>query len=365
MPDRPMAFVLMPYEQEFDEIYSEIIVPALEEAGFEVRRADSISHQRSISEDIVKGIHDCDLIVADLTGQNANVFYELGMTHGLNKPAILTTQDVEEAPFDLKPYRMIPYGTSPLQARLFREKLIEMASQALTGALSFGNPVSDFLRLEAPRVEVALPSVVEPRPREELEEERGWLDWLDDSLEATEEAGECLNRIAEATREIGQSIQDRTREVQEAARGGGRRVARRVRRIARETARELTNYAETMEQEVVQLGHCWDHVEANTTPWLETVRIETPENAESLQELRGTFAQLESVTANSLEATRTYREAVGGLEGMSADLTRASRRTTGVLDELIGIAERQLAFSSRVQAIIDDRLESFEASRED
>jgi len=359
-----MAFVLMPYEEEFDEIYNEIIVPALEEAGFEAKRANSISHQRNILEDIVKGIHGSDLIIADLTGSNPNVFYELGMAHGLNKPVILITQSVEEVPFDLRSYRMIDYGTYFSEARKFREELTKIASQALKDALSFGNPISDFLRLEAPRVKVRLPAEAPSTAREELEEEKGLLDWLDDSLEATEEATECLERIAKAHQQITQKLEDRTLQIQEASASQGRGAAKQVRRLASETAKDISDYAEIIEHEAGELAGCWDRVEANTIPWLGVVPIETPQAVEGMQKLRSTFTQLEAATAGSLDAHRAYRDTVSKTKGISADLTRASRRTTRVLDQLIAIGERQYAFASRVLAIIDDRLEGFEASRE-
>lgn len=96
------AFVLMPFSVEFQPVFEELIRPALKEAGFEVSRADSVLDQQNILNDIVGGIHSADLVVADLTGLNPNVLYELGLCHGLNIPAVLLTQDIDEVPFDLR-----------------------------------------------------------------------------------------------------------------------------------------------------------------------------------------------------------------------------------------------------------------------
>jgi hypothetical protein len=70
------AFVLMPFDDESTIVHNELIAPALEGVGYDVRRADSVIDQRSVLSDIVLGIDGADLIVADLTGLNPNVFYE-------------------------------------------------------------------------------------------------------------------------------------------------------------------------------------------------------------------------------------------------------------------------------------------------
>ncbi len=107
MVTKPKAFVLMPFDEEFDSVYERFIKSTLEKFGFEVFRADDIQGQQSILKDVLKGIQESDLIVADLTDNNPNVFYELGIAHTFRKKVILTTQSIEDVPFDLKPYRLV------------------------------------------------------------------------------------------------------------------------------------------------------------------------------------------------------------------------------------------------------------------
>src|SRR5215213_5676776 len=96
MSDKPKAFVIMPFDAELNEVYGSFIVPTLEEIGYSVLRADDLYGQRNILRDIVESISDSDLIVADLTGLNPNVFYELGVAHGLQRSVILMTQNIDE-----------------------------------------------------------------------------------------------------------------------------------------------------------------------------------------------------------------------------------------------------------------------------
>lgn len=106
MNKNPQAFVLTPFDPEFSSIYEDLIKPALEDAGYDVARADSFLDQQNILRDIIRGIATAHLIVADLTTLNPNVLYELGLCHGLRIPTILLAQSMEEVPFDLRPYRI-------------------------------------------------------------------------------------------------------------------------------------------------------------------------------------------------------------------------------------------------------------------
>ena len=71
---KPRCFVLIPLSGETEEIYRSVIVPALAEEGYEVLRADRIATAGNIIREILAAIVDADLLIADLTGRNPNVF---------------------------------------------------------------------------------------------------------------------------------------------------------------------------------------------------------------------------------------------------------------------------------------------------
>ncbi len=138
------AFVLMPFDDEFNDVYKHLIYDCLLNAGYAVKRADEIKGQNNILGDIIGGIVKSDLIVADLTGANPNVYYELGISHALNKNVILITQEIEELPFDLRSYRVVGYSTHFAKMNQARRTLEELAVEAFNGSLPFGNPIKDF-----------------------------------------------------------------------------------------------------------------------------------------------------------------------------------------------------------------------------
>lgn len=106
------CFVLMPFEQAFDDTYQLGVKQACAAADAYCERVDEqIFHER-ILDRIYNQIAKADLIIADMTGRNANVFYEVGYAHGLDKPAVLLTREAADIPFDLKHFPHIVYGNS-------------------------------------------------------------------------------------------------------------------------------------------------------------------------------------------------------------------------------------------------------------
>lgn len=106
---KPFVFVLMPFAEEFDDIYKLGIKPACVEAGAYAERADEQIFEGSILEQVYNQISKADIIVADMTDRNPNVFYEVGYAHALGKKVILLTQREDDIPFDLLHYPHIIY----------------------------------------------------------------------------------------------------------------------------------------------------------------------------------------------------------------------------------------------------------------
>ena len=82
----------------------------LEPRGYEVKRADEITAPGLITHQIIERLLDADLVVADLTGNNPNVFYEMAVRHAAARPIIHILTDGEVIPFDLKDVRTVFYA---------------------------------------------------------------------------------------------------------------------------------------------------------------------------------------------------------------------------------------------------------------
>lgn len=100
----------MPFDSKFDDIYQLGIKAACADAGGYCERVDEQFFENSILDRVYNQIAKSDLIIADMTERNPNVFYEVGYAHALGKRVILLTQHSQDIPFDLKHYSHIVYG---------------------------------------------------------------------------------------------------------------------------------------------------------------------------------------------------------------------------------------------------------------
>jgi tetratricopeptide (TPR) repeat protein len=120
---RPHAFVVMPFGKkkggdgslyDFNTIYQTLIKPALELAGFESFRADEATASGDILTDMFQELLLADLVIADLSIDNANAFYELGIRHAFRKRGIVHIQAGRAyMPFDIFNVRTLPYHITP------------------------------------------------------------------------------------------------------------------------------------------------------------------------------------------------------------------------------------------------------------
>ena len=128
-----LCFVLMPFGDPFDSVYREVIKPQIYETGLEALRADEVFSPGSIMEQIRSAIQQSRICIADLTGRNPNVLYELGIAQTLGKPTVLLTQDIADIPFDLKQYRMIVYDPTSLELLKSAQIALGKAIQSVLG----------------------------------------------------------------------------------------------------------------------------------------------------------------------------------------------------------------------------------------
>lgn len=135
--DPKLSFVLMPFAEEFRPIYDEIVKPVVEQFGLNCVRADDLYGSKAIIEDIWKLINEAKIIIADVTGKNANVFYEIGLAHAVGKEVIIISQAIEHVPFDLRHLRCFIYRDSVAGFRRLESQL-QQALSTIDGLTKLG-----------------------------------------------------------------------------------------------------------------------------------------------------------------------------------------------------------------------------------
>jgi hypothetical protein len=101
------------------------------ELGLSIRRADDLFTAHSLMSDVWEGICGARALIADCTGRNPNVFYEIGLAHVVGKPLVLITQKSEDVPFDIAQFRYIQYDYTPPAMRVFEQRLRDTLKEAL------------------------------------------------------------------------------------------------------------------------------------------------------------------------------------------------------------------------------------------
>jgi len=112
------CFIIMPFDPQYDTMVEQILKPAAEACGFRPSRGDDLFSNATILSDIWSSIQSAEVMIAVLTGNNANVFYELGLAHAKGKAVVLVADKAQVSdqvpkrdrlPADLWGVRVVTY----------------------------------------------------------------------------------------------------------------------------------------------------------------------------------------------------------------------------------------------------------------
>jgi hypothetical protein len=117
------VFVVMPFAEAMKLIYDDHIKKSARSLGLTVARADDFFTTHALINDIWAAILAAEIVIADCTGRNPNVFYEIGMAHVLGKKVVLITQSKEDVPVDVGHIRYIVYSNTPRGMGEFETRL--------------------------------------------------------------------------------------------------------------------------------------------------------------------------------------------------------------------------------------------------
>jgi hypothetical protein len=336
------AFVLMPFAAEFDDVFLHIIRTPLTEISFETLRAADASSSRNIMHDVIQGIFDADLVIADLTGANPNVYYELGIAHAFGKKVVLLTQDIDEVPFDLRAYRVVTYSTHFARVEEAKDLVRAAAVGVRDGTSHFGSPVSDYLATAASRPPTALVATSQPSSSVESEE-AGLLDVVAD-------LGEGMSTITTIIEEVGIRLGKLNPKIvftSEQMLGPLRYNPSKLREVVRILAVELDGYSTWLKgangQYRTGIGKLTDGLDLLFSTEIATA----PEARDGLESMVAALAGVEG-------AARVGRESMNGLSNVldkmpkiEKEFNRAKKRLSeetlslmGNIDQTISVMER-------------------------
>ncbi len=152
MQQRKRCFVIMPIsetksctEEEWTHIFDQMIKPAVtgSKLGFTCDRVKPMTG--NLIKDILNELNTADVVIADLTDRNPNVFYELGVRHTLRNRTILVAQNEDDIPSDLQSYWVVIYEKGLAGVENFKRKIREILKGMRDNPEKADSPVFDFL----------------------------------------------------------------------------------------------------------------------------------------------------------------------------------------------------------------------------
>ncbi|HLU08233.1 MAG TPA: hypothetical protein VK003_01085 [Oceanobacillus sp.] len=363
------AFVIVPSRDEFIEFYTDVLLPALESAGYQVQRAENVFDQQNSLKDAVLNIYRANIIVADLTIPNANVVYELGIAQGLMKPTILITQRMERVPFDLRSYRVLEYSLHYKRVEEFKAKLRDLAEQHKTGLIDYGNPVMDFIpnlvsgtsaeKLLVDEIEVSQNGTAphdQATPNEANKERPKILEFALEAVQAMDQINGGVKRVSETTADFTQQLNDQTANIKSIRARGVSGDPKELRDVLNATAEEMETYATNTESAIPTLRSSWERLLKSTTDLIAAVSIESSQDREAANLFAGQMQALQGTVNNGVSELARLKEAIVRTPNISKNLNRAIIRTEQAVNAVTLELATGQSYIQRTLNLLQERL---------
>jgi hypothetical protein len=244
------------------QTWEHVFAPACQRFGMQPLRADKLAQPGEITEQVFALLRDVDVVIADLTGGNANVMYELGLRHTRD---MITLQigEYERLPFDVNTIRTIQFRRTEAGLMDARESLVEALRASLQGKAT---PVTATrlwkdLQPMSPDTMAAV-AANSQQPDDDSDDESvapGFMDILAEGEVAVVRMGEVMERFGQLMEEVAAISRDSTDEISASdSRGGGfgarLQIARRLATSLEPPAKEM----DTLSDEYVSMVNAVD-----------------------------------------------------------------------------------------------------------
>jgi rubrerythrin len=331
------VFMIMPFEEKFFEVYEMLKIQFRDKYDFS--NAGEEGNQQNILKDIIQPIFETDIVIADLTGLNANVMYELGIAHTFNKKTIVITQDdLSILPFDLKQYRAKDYKTHFKKFAELIEYLKSNLDGAIIGSVSYSNPVKDFLLLE----KIEFKDWFSEKPSVVIEDssDKGFLDFLADIEGNTETLATDIQTMIKEMSEMSEGISKSTSEIKRVNKSGGSGMASFVRKETKKAAKFIEDFSAKLRGHNRTISSLWDKIEKDTLGLLENKYASNHENKQHLITYLKSLHNMQDAITGSNDSVLGLKAAMEGNIGIERSMNQAITFIKDDLSTYLTIIER-------------------------
>lgn len=351
MADKAKAFFIMPFEQDFFDLYEEFKKRFGE--TFDFSHAGDLDNQQNIIKDIVVGIAKADIIIADLTGLNPNVFYELGIAHSMDKKTIIITQNIDDLPFDIRSYRANEYSLKFNKIPIFMKEMEKLLNGAMDGSVNYGNPVKDFASKSTAIVETPVRGkAIETKNSDEEqvddESDFGFLDYI---TNIEERGALILNEviaIKDGLNAVSSETSKATVEINRVKTKGGKIDPVFAQNVCKKLAVPVNKYASDLTGHVQVISENWDSIENSYFGLLDNPFMKTTENIKELQSSNDKLKEMQAALKTSKAATESLIFSLSGSIGVERKLTKSIRLLQDGLSSYLSLTDKMFASIDRI-----------------
>lgn len=333
---KPVVFVITPFTDEHLELYKALKNEF--ENLYEFVNAGDTGNVQNILKDIIQPIYDADIILADLTGLNSNVMYELGIAHTMNKKTIMITQDnLDGLPFDLKQYRTQRYTTHFTGFNNLRSFLSASFDSAIKGSAVFSNPVQDFL--STTKISNVICEATNP---EEESEDKGFIDFLADLYQASEKLGNEITNMTNDMNLMSDGVDDCSQKIEK------QKNAVLIQASVKKAANYISDFSTKLKSHNTTIQQAWKEIEVNTLGLVENKYTLTGSNKNELIEYLKQLYALKDSIVQSQTGLMTLKGSFNDALGLQKAMNHAIKSANPNFDEYINITNDILTSIDRI-----------------
>ncbi len=350
--NKAIVFMVMPFSEDYLSLYNYLKERFKDDFLF--TNAGDLDNQQNILQDIIEGIGNANVVIADLTDLNPNVFYELGLAHAMNKKVIIITQDINDLPFDLRSYRAVEYSLQFNKLPDFENELKKLLPGAIDGTIKFGNPVTDYLpdfkSLYERNIESCENDIITEKFKKEEQEigESGFLDYIAEIEENTNLMTDEINAISDDMEKMTSSIDSSNNEIDRvnSQSGQSKGKASFIRGVCRKLSVPVDNFSDEFSEHTSNIEYYWSKVENNYLQLLDDKHIQSEENIKSMKISINALDEMKNEIYDSNSKMKDFISSMQGCIGLERKLTQA-------ITSLISETENYLSVSESMASSID------------
>ena len=333
--------------EEAIQVLEEVILPACHAVGLTPIRADELTRAGEITEQILRRLRDDDVVIADLTGANANVMYELGLRHTRN---LLTVQIGEygRLPFDVTVIQTVQFSRSTHGLITARNELVEILETGLAGEYDPVSATRIWNEAQGAETDVTLSSSDDRPVDADQPEPPGFVDLMAEAEDNQQPLLEAIVAIGQRVAELGQRAQAAsTRMAESDARGAGMR-GRLV--VATAFAQEINRVAEELENYVSKYETAISAVSGGNLALIQRLE-EDPSQLPDALDLGRVLRQGAARTRLALESQQGFVSSMNQAAMASRVMRAPVRRLNSALDRFAAATQVTDEWDRRLQAL--------------